>query len=121
LTNLVFCQFLKKICQVKKSSSPTIWHNSLAKPRSNLHQESWEKQNYVYVLPPLKNLHWESFSVLYFFFHPPTYFISFFTLPPTWKRRWQPRFARTYAKFLFLPNWSAKLLEVNFSYFAKIR
>jgi hypothetical protein len=30
----------KKICHVKKSSSPTIWHNSLAKLRSNLHQES---------------------------------------------------------------------------------
>jgi hypothetical protein len=33
----------KRICQVKKSSSPTVWHNSLAKLRSNLHQESWEK------------------------------------------------------------------------------
>jgi hypothetical protein len=31
-----------------------------------------EKQNYVYALPPLKNLHQESFSILY----------SFFTLPP---------------------------------------
>jgi hypothetical protein len=30
----------KKIYQVKKSSSPTDWHNSLAKSRSNLHQES---------------------------------------------------------------------------------
>ena len=29
----------KKICQVKKNLSPTIWHNSLAKSRSNLHQE----------------------------------------------------------------------------------
>jgi hypothetical protein len=30
----------KKIYKVKKSSSPTVWHNSLAKFRSNLHQES---------------------------------------------------------------------------------
>jgi hypothetical protein len=62
----------KKVCQVKKSSSPTIWHNSLAKPRSNLIQDSWKKQNYVYAFPPLGNLHQESFSILYFFFHPPT-------------------------------------------------
>jgi hypothetical protein len=62
----------KKICQVKKSSSPIVWHNSLAKPRSNLHQESWEKQNFVYTLPPLENLHQKSFSILYFF-HPPIY------------------------------------------------
>jgi hypothetical protein len=27
----------------------------------------------------------------------------------------------SFSKFLFLPSWSAKLLEVNFSYFAKIR
>jgi hypothetical protein len=26
-----------------------------------------------------------------------------------------------FAKFLFLPNWFAKLLEANFSRFAKIR
>jgi hypothetical protein len=57
----------KKICKVKKSSSRTVWHNSLAKSRSNLHQESWEKQNYVCVLPPLENIHQESFSILYFF------------------------------------------------------
>jgi hypothetical protein len=31
----------KKLCEVKKkNSSPTIWHNSLAKSGSNLHQES---------------------------------------------------------------------------------
>jgi hypothetical protein len=30
----------KKLCKVKKSSSPIVWHNSLAKSRSNLHQES---------------------------------------------------------------------------------
>jgi hypothetical protein len=31
----------KKLCKAKKkNSSPTVWHNSLAKSRSNLHQES---------------------------------------------------------------------------------
>jgi hypothetical protein len=29
----------KKICKVKKELSPIVWHNSLAKSRSNLHQE----------------------------------------------------------------------------------
>jgi hypothetical protein len=29
----------KKIWQVKKSSSSTVWYNSLAKSRCNLHQE----------------------------------------------------------------------------------
>jgi hypothetical protein len=29
----------KKLCKVKKNSSPKVWHNSLAKSRSNLHQE----------------------------------------------------------------------------------
>jgi hypothetical protein len=66
----------------------------------------------------LKNLHQESFSIIYFFF----------TLPPRGKQRWQPRSAaRIYArgevsfvKFLFLPSWFAKMLETNFSCFAKI-
>jgi hypothetical protein len=65
----------------------------------------------------LKNLHQESFSILYFFF----------TLPPRGKQRATTIRARIYArgevsfaKFLFLPSWFAKLLEANFSYFAKI-
>jgi hypothetical protein len=64
-----------------------------------------------------KNLHQESFSILYFFF----------TLPPRGKQRATTIRARIYArgevsfaKFLFLPSWFAKLLEANFSYFAKI-
>jgi hypothetical protein len=72
----------------KKSSSPIVWHTSLAKSRSNLHHESWEKQNFIYALPPLENLHQESFSILYFFF----------TLPPTGKRRWQPQSAHAYIR-----------------------
>ena len=39
----------KKICQVKKSLSPTVWHNSLAKLRSNLHQEPWEKNKIIFM------------------------------------------------------------------------
>jgi hypothetical protein len=45
-------------------------------------------QNYVYTFRPLENLHQESFSILYIFFHPPTYR----------KHRWQPRSARIYAR-----------------------
>jgi hypothetical protein len=55
--------------------------------------------------------------------NPSLFFISFVTLPPTEKRRWQPRYAHRYArgevsffKFLFLPSWFAKLLEANFSW-----
>jgi hypothetical protein len=51
----------------KKSSSPTVWHNSLAKSKSNLHQELWEKQNYICALPPLENF--ISWILLYFLFH----------------------------------------------------
>jgi hypothetical protein len=66
----------------------------------------------------LKNLHQESFSILYFFF----------TLPPrrettmatTIRAHIYARGEVSFAKFLFLPSWFAKLLEDNFSYFAKI-
>jgi hypothetical protein len=55
--------------------------------------------------------------------NPSLFFISFFTLPPRVKHRWQPRSARAYMRVgrWFLPSWFAKLLEVNFSRFAKIR
>jgi hypothetical protein len=46
----------------KKSSSPTVWYNSLAKFRSNLNQKPWQKQKYVYAIPTLENLHQEYFS-----------------------------------------------------------
>jgi hypothetical protein len=32
-----------------------------------------ENQNYIYALPPLEILYQESFSILYFFFQPPTW------------------------------------------------
>jgi hypothetical protein len=113
LANPVFCQLLKSYAkQKKKNWSPTVWHNSLAKSRSNLHQESWEKQNYACAFPPIKNLHQESFSILYFFF----------TLPPRGKQRWQPRSACAYMRVgrWVLPSWFVKLLEANFSCFAEI-
>jgi hypothetical protein len=77
-----------------------------------------EKQNYVYALPPLENLYQES-SILYLF--SPSHL--------AWLRQCQPGSARVYfrmgevsfAKFLFLPSWFVKLLEANFSYFAKIK
>jgi hypothetical protein len=51
--------------------------------------------------------------------NPSLFFISFFTLPP----RAKPCARRkvSFAKFLFLISWFVKLLEINFSYFAKIR
>jgi hypothetical protein len=51
----------------KKNSSPTVWHYSLDKSRSNLHQESWEKQNYVCALPSWKT----------YIRNPSLFFISF--------------------------------------------
>jgi hypothetical protein len=60
--------------------------------------------------------------------NPYLFFISFFTLPPRGKHRWQTRSTRIYARgevsfvmFIFLPSWFAKLLEANFSHFAKIK
>jgi hypothetical protein len=61
----------------------------------------------------LKNLHQESFFILYFFF----------ILPPRGKHRWQPQYARgevSFAKFLFLPSWFVKLLEANFFVLPKL-
>jgi hypothetical protein len=59
----------KKICQVKNSSSKQLVIIQL--PNSDLTYigNLREKQNYVYTLLPLQNLHQEPF---YFCFHPPT-------------------------------------------------
>jgi hypothetical protein len=76
----------KKICKVKKCSSPTIWHNSLAKSRSILHQE----RNKIMFVP------FHLFKT--YIRNPYLFFISFFTLPPTEKRRWQPCSARAYRR-----------------------
>jgi hypothetical protein len=101
------------------SSSPIVWYNSLDKSRSNLHQESWEKQNYVGALPPSENLHQESFSILYFFFRPPTYRET--PMATTIRAHIYTRGEVSFAKFLVLPSWFAKLLEANVFCFAKIR
>jgi hypothetical protein len=79
----------KKLCKVKKrNSSATVWHNSLAK--SNLTYIRNPERNKIMYVPfhLLKNLHQESFYILYFFF----------TLPPRGKQRWQPRSARAYMR-----------------------
>jgi hypothetical protein len=41
-------------------------------------------------------------------------------MPTTIRARIYARGEVSFAKFLFLPSWFVKLLEVNFSYFAKI-
>jgi hypothetical protein len=61
----------KKICQVKKSSSPTVWHNSLVKSIFNLHQKPERETKLFYALPPLENLHKEPEKQNYFL-HPST-------------------------------------------------
>jgi hypothetical protein len=113
LANLVFCQLLKNMPS-KKSSSPTICHNSLVKLRSNLHQESWKKYNYVCALPPLENLHQKSFFILYFFFHSPTYWEM--TMATTIRARIYAHEEVSFAKLLFcqvgLPNYWRQIFLV---------
>jgi hypothetical protein len=53
------------------------------------------------------------------FFHPPTYRGT--PTATTIRARIYARGEVSFAKFLFLPSWFAKLLEFNFSRFAKIR
>jgi hypothetical protein len=86
-------------------------HNSLVKLRSNLHQESWEKQNYIYVLQPLENLHQESFSILYFFFHPPTYRGT--PTVTTIRARIYARGRWVLPNLYFLPSWFTKVLDAQ--------
>jgi hypothetical protein len=97
------------------NSCPTIWHNSLDKPISNLDQKPREKQNYIYALPPLENLYEGCFSILYFFFHPPTY-LGHTDANPDWCAyisAWGGEFCRV--------SIFAKPFETSFSYFTKIR
>jgi hypothetical protein len=57
----------------KLSLSPTFWHNSLYKPKSNLHQEPWVR-NKIMFMPFHLIKTWISWIILYslFHFHPPT-------------------------------------------------
>jgi hypothetical protein len=48
------------------------------------------------------NLHHESFSIIYFFFHPPTYRET--TMATTIRARIYTRGEVSFAKFLFLPS-----------------
>jgi hypothetical protein len=60
--------------------------------------------------------------------NPSLFFISFITLPPRGKRRWQHdtrahicAWGGEFCQVSILPSWFAKLLEGNFSRFVKIR
>jgi hypothetical protein len=53
-----------------------------------------------YVLPPIENLLHESFFILYFFFHPPTYGVT--PMATTIRARIYARGEVSFAKFLFL-------------------
>jgi hypothetical protein len=72
----------------KKSSSPTIWYNSLAKFKSKLHSGIL-KEIKLCVCP---SAFWKLTSGILFY----SFFFFFFTLPPTGKRRWQPQSTRAY-------------------------
>jgi hypothetical protein len=63
-------------------------------------------------------LYQESFSILYFFFNLPS--VLAMPMPTAIGASIFPRGEVSYAKFLFLPSWFAKLLEANIS-FAKIK
>jgi hypothetical protein len=67
----------------------------------------------------LGNLHQESFSILYFFFS--LSHLEGNADGNTIHARIYARGEVSFAKFLFLPSWFAKLLEDNFSRFVKIR
>jgi hypothetical protein len=62
----------------------------------------------------LKNLHQESFSILYFF--SPSH-LRETTMATTIRARIYARGEVSFAKFLFLPSWFAKLLEANWFLF----
>jgi hypothetical protein len=101
---------------VAKCSYPKVWHNSLVKLRSNLHQESWERHIIMFIPSTLENFHLKPLYVIYLF-------IYLFTLPPKGGRRWQ-RSPDTH-----ICTWRGLRCQVVlpnrcnsfFSYFAKIR
>jgi hypothetical protein len=106
----------KKIYQVKKSSSPTIWHISLAKPRSNIKNP---ERNKIIFIP----LHLLKTYIM----NPSLFFISFSPshLQGNADGNHDPRahicvWGSEFCQVLFLSSWFIKLLEANFSCFAKI-
>ena len=102
----------KKICQVKKNLSPTVWHNSLAKSRSNLHQEP-ERETKLYLCP---STFWKLKSgtllCYLFFFHPPTWLET--TMPTARRARIFTRWRLVFPKLPKIVKSFAKLLEEYF-------
>jgi hypothetical protein len=99
----------------KKKLISTVWQNSLAKSKSNLHQENMkEKQNYVMPLHLLKtyirNPEIETKLLL-------CSSNSFVTKP---MRRGYARAERRDAKLLLMSSCFAKLLEANFHVLPKL-
>ena len=98
----------KKICQVKKNSSPIVRHNSLAKSRYNLHQKP-ERETKLYLCPSTSwKLKSGTLLCYLFLFQPPTWLE---TTMPTARRaciftRWRlvfsklPKIAKPFAKLL---------------------
>jgi hypothetical protein len=110
----------KKLCKVKKKGIHLQQFGIIHLPNQDLtYIRNPGRNKIMYVLfHLLKNLHQESFSIIYFFF----------TLPPRGETTKATTIARAYMRvgrwvlpsFLFLPSWFAKLLEANFSSFARI-
>ena len=71
-----------------------------------------EKQNYIYALPPIENLNQEPFSVIYFFFHPPTWLET--TMPTARRARIFTRWRLIFSKLSKIAKSFAKLLEEYF-------
>jgi hypothetical protein len=103
------------------SSSPTVWHNSLVKPRSNLHHKPWERNKIMFMSFHLLKTCIRNPSLLFIYL-----FIYFFTLPPGLPRRCQlgstrvPRGDISFAKFAFLPSWFAKCCRLIFLVLPKL-
>jgi hypothetical protein len=79
----------KKLCKVKKRIHLQQF-GIIHLPNPDLTYIRNPERNKIIYVPfhLLKNLHQESFSILYFFF----------TLPPRGKQRWQPRSAHAYMR-----------------------
>ena len=108
----------KKICQVKKSPSPIIWHNSLANPKYNLHQES-ERETKLCLCPStlwkLTSRTWDRNKIIFMPFHlfwygrmrrgyERTYIRARRLFFRTWYK-WQPGMGNCWRRFfLFLPT-----------------
>jgi hypothetical protein len=68
----------------KKISFSTVWHKSLAKPRSNLHKKPWERNKFMFILFHFLKTYIRNPSLLFMYFStlPP----CLETMMPTMKR-----------------------------------